>query len=379
MIYLNDERLTESAFPEQYSFYQEKMEEIRKKKHVSPTDNYYVFYDPRPTRLGLDGRKEQKKRFSFPASASKDGMRWTWCRSIERLKDNVIRYNPEYFLFYERLSLNPKKTEEAEQIFFLLFISEEAKRIMHLRNLEEEARKENLQYSAEADVRYLIMSPNSPLSTQSCGTDKVMRDVAAAWHVSYADTMAIEMLKKKLYETVKDSEKKKASTKRGFIEFVDDVNTLPRIALRSKIQRAIDNGIIMLSEERGKKLWKYTHSTKVILPVQVYNWDTPQLALEDYLGRNQRERDEFEDTVNIFLKGKEGNVQTENLSAIPTELTEQQPAETAPPITEEQIDKMNFFKLKGVLAKSGIKVEPSAKALEVRQRAKENINKLIVV
>ncbi len=353
MIYVNEKEIRESkdTFKEQFKFFEEKVEKIKNREHIPRGQTTYKFIDPKPYKFGNDGRKEAKKYYDISCTSSFMGVGWTWCSSSVIDAKGNRRYTPESTIFHEFRELNPSNTEEAELIFYFLYVCETAKHVMKLENLEEEAKKKNVADSDESAVKFLIMNDMSPISIKTTGSEDSLRNLASAYFVLNAQKISIELLKRQLFDTVLKSEKNRNVTERGFKEFIKEAYDISSVQIRIDIQRAIEKELIVYQE--GKWIYKQVGKTICIVPVNLHT--NPHKALINYLNINLNAKSEFDALLSHYgMKVEDTEIPEMNVPQnSPSNTEENKIPEEFKGLTREEIKLLHIGKRKGIAKKLG--------------------------
>lgn len=139
----------------------------------------------------------QAKQFAIPLKG-KDGM-WRCTGSVRNPNNN--RVNQGYVDHHKFVTYETVLTEkDIEFIWFLKHESSVLGKYVFFEDLEGDAKEEVEAMASDAEVRFMITSPKSPISKN----ETLLREVASVMGVPNTDKIGINQLKKELYETLVD-------------------------------------------------------------------------------------------------------------------------------------------------------------------------------
>jgi hypothetical protein len=373
MIFINDEKANE--YPEQFKFYQEKLASIKRRDHIPKNQKEYIFIDPKPIRLGDKGKAEPKQQIVFPSKSSFMGVSWIYCLNSWVDKQGNRAYSPKDILFKSKERLNPDISEQADKIFFYMYVNKTIQGRLKLQNLEKEIREKNLISNDRITTEFLIKTTHSPISVESTGNEDLIRKISKSWYISEVDKIPIEQLKEKLLKKIDESEKNKSITNRGYAEFVKESYNLPLIELKVSIQTAIDLGVI----EYYNLQWIYKNTTKVICQISNQMNKEPKLALEDYLNNDIDALNDFKEAISLYRYNENrtyfsstNNNKVSVISPNPESIRSHIPEELRK-ITKDHIEKSErdggykFYEKKVIAKKLGLKVSSSTNQRELNK------------
>lgn len=188
---------------------------------------------------------------------------WASCTSYKKQKDDTISYTPNFYFLQSAITLDPRT--QSEQIFFFTSVVDLTKFGYAIDNPEAEAKIILDKDSAELEVKYIIQK-------QIEGVDE-LRFIAKSWGITAADSIGVNQLRLKLFDTVKASEKDYSVTKRGYKEFVDDVlNTSPEVTeMRVLVNVAVDKGVLEVNRMTRKVIYTPSGDSLCIVPLDNMN------------------------------------------------------------------------------------------------------------
>jgi hypothetical protein len=355
MIYINDEKI--ENYPEQYKFMEEKTSEIKKRLHIPRGQKTYNFVDPSPIRITDEGRQERKANILIPNEAILDGMRWNLCKNSTVDKSGVRKYEPHASMINSHVYLNPDKQEELEKIFFYMYITPIAQKVLVLENKEEKARIQNESEKDSLEVRYLVLSENSPISTEVTGTEEALRYIAYAWGVKDSSEVSIEMLKRDLIQKVETSQVGYQETKRGYKEFIKEAYNIHLLKTRIDIQFAADNQILEYDNFR----WKYKATNTLICVLPTHQHSNPIKGLENHFNKDFKSKDEFDQVIEKY---REENFLL-NYGVNKASLLDDDIPEEWSGITLEELNKITFPEKKKIAKGLGLRVAPTVNSDEL--------------
>lgn len=204
-----------------------------------------------------------------------------------------------------RLKVYPK--QDPDKAFFLCEISSVVKNgEVTVIDREADDQKELDKISDTSMVEYMVGNPSSPIAPEVLGSDNILRDLAAGWGVINSENAPLSTLRKQLIINVKQSHKNKEKTKRGFDEFVNDMNALQKggdnaVKIRKDIQLALENKKL-LHEENKVILFPGTDVQRELFkhrPTEVGLWKE---RLLDYLLANPKVLEELREELNFEEK-----------------------------------------------------------------------------
>jgi len=271
MILVNNKPLSEYPKDDpRVQWFNTEFEKIQKKKDLITIKKIVSF------RLTSEGRRVKPPRVAVQSRQliSRGGSMemWACCETYAKEGDN-LKFKPNFYYFDTIQTLDPRVNTEL--IFYLTCIVDLGKLQLVIDNPEFDAKQQNEKELAELDVKYAIQRKID-------NTDE-LRSIAASWGVNGYGVMGIEQLKKVLFETVRESEKNKLVTKKGYKEFMDDVFQVnPEVTeARALVTMALDKGVIKL--DRMTRKWSYTPTGDTICIVPLENKDTANDFLAETL------------------------------------------------------------------------------------------------
>jgi len=282
MLYVNDE-LVKKGSPawERYSKFLEKLQKM--------TDPI-IFKTGRPLRFNNTGLPEPNPQEWIPLQETVMGEEgdeyWVYCERPPRKKENgKMAYSPRGRTMVNSWKFNKKK--DADLIFFFSEISSfrERGRVV-LEDRQADARKQIDKEAGELDVKYMILSEHSPLSVEQTGSEDTLRMVASAWGVADIDNLSIEEVKVQLLSRVQAANAQKDVTKRGFKEFLAEVNSREKLVVRANVQKAVDTGVITYDDPTFT--WRFSANNQPLMIVPARDGLKPQLALNNFLYINEK-------------------------------------------------------------------------------------------
>jgi hypothetical protein len=139
---------------------------------------------------------------------------------------------------------------DPELAFFVMEVSSVKDKYYSVKDQQKEDKLDLDKMVDDGAVKYIIGSPNSPLSPEITGSEEKIRELAASWNIYDSETMPLVSLRKTFINAVLNSESRKETTKRGFVEFMKDVDSLLKgdgkeIKIRGYIQKAIEKKVIV--------------------------------------------------------------------------------------------------------------------------------------
>ena len=282
MLYVNDE-LVKKGTPcwERYNEFLQKLQ-----KMPDPV----IFKTGRPIRFNSTGLKEPFPQEWIPLQETIYGEEgdeyWVYCERPPRKKENgKMIYSPRGRTMVSSWKFDKKK--DADLIFFFSEISSfrERGRVV-LEDRQADARKVIGKEIGELDVKHMILSKYSPLSVEETGSEDTLRMVASAWGVADVNKLSIEEVKVELLSTVQTANAQKDVTKRGYAEFLKEVNSREKLVVRANVQKAIDTGVITYDEPTFT--WRFAANNQPLMIVPASEGLKAQLVLNNFLYLNEK-------------------------------------------------------------------------------------------
>ena len=213
---------------------------------------------------------------------------WACCETYTEKEKGVIALRPNTYGFTTERSFDP--ATDTELIFYFTKCVNLGNHGYMVEDIEEEAKSRNEEEALELDVRYAIQKQ---LDLQN------LRYLAKSWGITEADKVPEQALRLQLKELVFRSEKNKDQTKRGFKEFMDDVqNENPEFTeARFIVNDLVSKGSFTF--DRLSRRWKYGNDFICMVPLE--NRDYPN----DFLARALLEKkfEEFYVTLKADVLG----------------------------------------------------------------------------
>lgn len=210
----------------------------------------------------------------------------------ERIVVNETQKDLFWFLWNNKLNASGPSAKLAKKHYF------------HLENLEQEADKFVTEKGLELSVGFAIMSNEGMPEEQ-------LRLVAGAYYITNADTDELSIVRKKLYNLIFLPEKRTGKPNPETLKnFNRDVKSDKTISLKSKIQRAVDLGIIKYKNEKKKWFWMDDEGNATQSICAAVNPMKAQLELFEYLNLKDKAKEakEFMDEVDKVYKQKKAAV-----------------------------------------------------------------------
>ena len=282
MFYVNDE-LVKKGTP-----YWDRYNEFLKKLQKMPDP--VIFKTGRPLRFNSTGLPEPNPQEWIPLQETVMGdvgdEFWVYCERPPRKKqDGKMMYSPRGKTMVNSWKFSKKK--DADLIFFFSEISSfrERGRVV-LEDRRADACKIIDKEAGELDVKHMILSEYSPLSVEETGSEDTLRMVASSWGVADVDSLSIEEVKVDLLSRVQAANAQKDVTKRGYAEFLREVNSREKLVVRANVQRALDKGVITYDEPTFT--WRFASNNQPLMVVPASDGLKPQLALNNFLYINEK-------------------------------------------------------------------------------------------
>lgn len=167
-------------------------------------------------RLGADGKRKKPPILSIQLRAtvrSERGLEmWAYCETYKEKSPGNLELKPNAMRFGPVQTFHPNT--DPELIFFLTRCANLEAHGLYIENLEAEATELNRDEMLSLEVQYNIMKL-MPLED--------VRYFAKSWGITNADGMTENQLRRALKTAVDASEKNKLSTKRGYSEFMGEI------------------------------------------------------------------------------------------------------------------------------------------------------------
>ena len=303
MLYVNDEPIKEGT-PQWEKF-------ADFKKNVLPNlKNPVIFKNTDPIKFNDNGLPEPLRGHSLPLQYNIGGEfgseDWRYCKRAPRKEGNgKLKYFDQSRILKQYWSFD--KAREPDAIFFLMEIAPFLKKgIMILEDKQRDARREISKEAGELDVKFMIISEHSPISVESTGSEDLLRMVSAAWGIADAESpdKSIEEIKLALIAAVNSSEKNKNVTKRGYAEFLKEINSKELLVLRANLQKALDNKTV--SYDAPTFSWRYVKNNYPIMTIPASAASDPEVALYNFLVKNNNAAVAFKHAMdNPYSLGEE--------------------------------------------------------------------------
>lgn len=223
---------------------------------------------------------------------SPDGM-WRYTKSRAKFRNGRQDYDDHHLFVTHNTTFHER---DLELLWYLINKSAPLKtKEIYIENLEEEATHEAEVRSTDADIRFMIYSHKSPISTD----EKQIRQVAEIFGIKDIDKMGIMQVKNKLYDELVAGEKGKDR----FINFnkfeeLTEGNNKRKAAFVAR--RAISDGIVgyrnrawYLKEGReyAEKLFdipaKEVEDRNVLFIEEMVNNPNIRSRVYDYMGEDE--------------------------------------------------------------------------------------------
>lgn len=285
MLYVNDE-LVKPGSPAHEKFTKFKREVLSQFK------NPVVFKSGRPIKFNETGLPEPVPVEWIPLDhnimGEDGGEHWRYCdRPPRKRADGNFSYSPRGKLMKKDWRFD--KTKDAEQIFFFHQISPFIEKGSIVFEDKERTARETLEKETfDLDVRWMITSDHSPISEKETGAETTLRMMAAAWGVADAQTdkLSIAEIKLALLSAVQHSQQNYVATRRGYKEFLEEVEQQDKVYSMSNTQKAIDAGII--EYDKNSFSWKFTSSGTPLVTIPARDAADPKAALNKFLSLNEK-------------------------------------------------------------------------------------------
>lgn len=172
--------------------------EIKNKYFADNTMGKMVLLYPKGARKEADNGWTQLKKFMLPLRG-RDGS-WRYSQNIR----NVEKKNNQGYADHHKPIINETALtiKDIELIWFLKHASSALGKYLFFEDLEEDAKHEVEEMASDVDIRFMIMSPRSPIAKN----EKRMREVASVFGVENVEKIGINQIKKELYDTIKNGE-----------------------------------------------------------------------------------------------------------------------------------------------------------------------------
>jgi len=287
MLYVNEEPLKEGSA-------QWKRFQNFKNNALPGLSNPVVIKTSRPIKFNENGLPEAPKNEMIPLDytlETENGTEhWRYARRPPRKKDGNLVFDRESSRKMFKGKWKIDKKTQPDLVFYMLEISPFLTNgKFYCENKRQDAMTYLDKETAELDVKYMILSEQSPISVSQSGSDDILRMAAAAWGIEDAHDTSIlstEEIKVKLLNTVKDSEKNYSRTQRGFGEFLRELNAKHRLAIRGNVQKALDSQRISYDEQ--SYTWRYTVNNQIIMTVPAKDASDSRRALNTFLSLNDK-------------------------------------------------------------------------------------------
>lgn len=171
--------------------------------------------------------------------------------------------NPKYAVHHEyvRDSMTFQK-KDLELIWFIKYQSAAYKAgILVFEDKAQEAKKEVSKMAEDTELRFYLMSKQSPLAND----EKGLRSIAEAFGIADVRTLSMEELKLAIYDVVQDGEKKgdRICNHANFIEFT---NVEGKHKIASKAREAVRTGDLVF--DKDKFAWAFKGSDDVFIRIK---------------------------------------------------------------------------------------------------------------
>lgn len=169
---------------------------------------------------------------------------WGYCETYDIDNNGKLTLKPNTIGLNSRNTLDPKMNPEL--VFFLTCILPIASKGYVIENPEAEAKERIDKEVAELDVKYVIF--------RELTEPEDLRSVAKSWGITGADNMPVAVLQDRLLDVVRESEKNKLTTRKGYKEFVRDVKSGNKelMAAKQVVYAAVEKKLISIdSVTRG--------------------------------------------------------------------------------------------------------------------------------
>lgn len=249
MFIVDGEPLSQKQHPNEYKWMQEKFEEIRKS---GKKEFYFRSFEKRAMYLRAEDnrlipQKDRNRWVSMKGNTSAPtGVYQTWCyaTSMSALKsDGAGRYTLIRGTMPLSFDTIFKVDKDIELIFFFLHLSGNRK----VKNIDFEAdlRKEAKENALFTKAHSLIYSEDSPIHPEFTGDAKQMKNIGLAWGIPNALNMDVYSVMKELWSKVQLGQQQYHSTRRGFAEFIEEVENYADTTRRSTVILGIESKLLV--------------------------------------------------------------------------------------------------------------------------------------
>ena len=255
------------------------------------------FNAPEDKRLGLPEPKQHKLVPYEAITYDEDhgSQHWRYCESVPRKVKDVWKYKPIGERIKGLMTIDKKKSPD-KAYFFLTKSYIVEKGFLVLEDKAAEARRAIDKDKDKNAVLFMINSDKSPISVETTGSEEMIRTLASAWGVPDAfGEKSVDEIRLELFGAVNGSQNNITNTKRGFVAFLNELQDMDRVAIRSNIQRAIDDKVI--SYDQSNYAWIYTESKKAVATMTANFFNDPELGLYDHFFRHPDKRNLFFETL----------------------------------------------------------------------------------
>jgi len=167
-------------------------------------------------RIGSDGKRKKPPlvRIQLRATVrSERGLEmWAYCETYKEKAPGNLELKPNSFTFQSVQTLRPDI--DPELVFFFTRCVNLDTHGLYIENLEAEATETNKDEMLALEVQYNIMKLMAL---------EDVRYYAKSWGIVNADAITEQLLRKTLKDTVDRSEQNKLATKRGYSEFMGEI------------------------------------------------------------------------------------------------------------------------------------------------------------
>ena len=134
----------------------------------------------------------------------------------------------------------------------------------------------------------MITSNHSPLSVKQSGSEDLLRMTAAAWGVAdaHTDELSIAEIQVELLGAVQASQQNYPATRRGYKEFVEEVDGGKRLSTMANVQKAIDTGIIVY--DKTAFCWRFASTNTPLATIPARDGADSKAALNKFLSLNEK-------------------------------------------------------------------------------------------
>jgi hypothetical protein len=288
MLYVNDELLKRDS--PQWKKYDQFRKEV-----ISKMKNPVIFKSSKPILFNTTGGVEPPALEMIPLDytiVTEEGEEhWRVAKRPPRKDSNGnLKWDAESRRRILKRAWILDKNKDHELIFFLMNVSSFVKNgKIYYYDKQLEAQKDLQQEVGELDVRFMILSEKSPISFSSTGNEDTLRMLSASWGIANAhdrEELSLEEIKLKLWSAVQSSQKDYQGTKRGFNEFMKEVESTKLSEVRANTQRAIDEGIVLYDDQNFA--WRFATSNTLLMQVPASVASDPRKALMEFLVMNHK-------------------------------------------------------------------------------------------